>query len=559
MKKLFSVLLMSMLFCSGSFAKDRLPADLSGLKLSPVKTEYLAHEGKVAISFDVTVPANYFERRVTFVLMPSLELIDGEIIELPTKGVQGTSVIETNYPTVDWRKEQVISYSAKVSMQAALLHANFIIDAYLYNCLSKQERIDRLYKSPLNLAVFPIAPIMAPADVLIGDALGEARPEGKIFFRVNSYTVTREGTNNPSIQRMNDMLKFLMTDSQFTITEITVAGNASPEGTDRVNKPLAANRAKAAVTWMKQNLKTIGYTKTLGDSQYKVVDSPDFWDEFFTAMTASDHPRKGEIVSQFLGYKSDPVEAEKKVRELMQSDQAVRDILFPDLRFSSIRVNFNRTAMNQAQLEEAARLYPAILSAKELTRVAEAEFSPERKAALYRSAIDLYPTTWELYANLGNVYLKMKDYDAARNTFNDALKLDPNNNKIKAQMAYTYLALGDFNQASQMLNGVSGSEADYYRGIIALSRGQSQEAISLLRNNPDVNLAIAQLNVRNTQDAYQTLQKLNQEDVYVAFYTGVALRRLNRNAEAENYFNKARQLNKGELNDRFNVDYVLVK
>ena len=559
MKKLFSVLLMSALFCSASYAKDRLPADLSGLTLSPIKTEYLAHEGKVAVSFDVTIPANYFERRVTFVLMPSLKLVDGEVIELPTKGVQGSSVIETHYPVVDWKKEQVISYSTKVPMQSALLHADFIIDAFLYNCLSKAERIDRLYEGPLNLAVFPIAPIMAPADVFVGDALGEARPEGRIYYKVNSYTVTKEGTDNPSIKRMNDMLKFLMEDNHFDITEVTVMGNASPEGTDRINKPLAANRAKSAVTWMKQNLKTLGYKKTLSDSQYKIVDSQDFWEEFFTAISASDHPKKNEIRSQFLGFKSDPAEAEKKVRELIQNDKTVRDILFPDLRYSVIRVNFNRAAMDQARLTNAATLYPAILSAKELTHVAEAEPTNEQKVAMYKAAIELYPTTWELYANLGNVYLKMKDYDAARNIFNDALKLDPNNNKIKAQMAYTYLATGNFDRASQSLNGVSGSEADYYRGIILLASGKSEEAIPLLKNNPDANLAIAQLNVRKTQDAYQTLQKLNQEDVYTAFYTGVALRRLNRNAEAENYFAKARQLNNGELNDRFNVDYVIVR
>jgi len=560
MKKLFSVLLLSALFCSGSFAKDRLPADLSGLTLSPIKTEYLTHEGKVAVSFNVTIPANYFERRVTFVLMPTIRLVDGEIIELPTKGVQGGSVIETHYPVVDWKNEQVISYSAKVPIQSALLHADFIIDVFLYNCLSKEERVDRLYEGPLNLAVFPIAPVMAPADVMVGDAQAEARPEGRIFYKVNSYTVTREGTNNPSIQRMNDMLKFLMKDDQFAITEITVMGNASPEGTDRINKPLATNRAKSATTWMKQNLKTIGYSKSLSDNQYKIVDSPDFWDEFFTAMTASDHPRKGEIVSQFLGYKSDPVEAEKKVRELIKNDKTVSDILFPDLRYSVIRVNFNRAAMDQAQLANAAMLYPAILSAKELTRVAEAEPTLERKAAMYKAAIDLYPTTWELYANLGNVYLKMKDYGAARNIFNDALKLDPRNNKVKAQLAYTYLATGDFDQASKSLEGVTGSEADYYRGIILLAKGQSEQAIPLLKNNPDANLAIAQLNVRKTKDAYDTLQKLDQENVYTAFYTGVALRRLNRNNEAENYFAKARQLNNnGEINDRLNVDYVLVK
>ena len=555
MKKVFSLLLMSVLICSVGFAKDRLPADLSGLTVSPIETTYLNQEGNMVISFDVTIPANYFERRVTFVLMPAIEITGGDVIQMPTKGVQGTSVIDTNYPVVDWSKEQVISYSAKVPAQAALVHSNFVIDVYLYNCLSKAERIDRLYEGPLNVALFPIAPIVSPANVVVGDVLGEAKPEGRIFFKVNSYTVTKEGTNNPSIQRMNDMLKFLIQDSEFTISEITIMGNASPEGTDRINKPLAANRAKAAITWMKSNLKTLGYKKQLNDNQYKVVDSPDFWEEFFTAMSASNHPRKSEIISQFLGYKSDPVEAEKKVRELIQNDQTIRDILFPDLRFSSIRVNFNRTSMNQAQLMEAARLYPAVLSAKELTDVAESQSTYEQQVAVYKSALELHPTTWELYANLGNVYLKMEDYTAARNVFTDALQLDPNNAKIKAQLAYTYIVVEEYEKASQVLEGVSGAEADYYRGIILAANGQFEEAIPLLKAKPDVNLAISYLNTRQSEEALDVLKKLEQENVYTAYYTGVALRRLNKEAEAETYFNKANRLNKGELNERLNLDY----
>ena len=562
MKKLLSVLLMSSLICLNGLAKDRLPANLSKLTVSPIEKTYLSQEGKVAISFDVTIPANYFERRVTFVLMPALELADHEVVKLPTKGVQGTSVIETNYPVVDWSQKQVISYSAKIPAQAAMIHSDLVIDVYLYNCLSKAERTDRLYKGPLELTLYPITPIVAPANVVVGEVLGDAKPEGRIYFKVNSYTVTKEGSDNPSIRRMNEMLKFLMLDSEFSITDITIMGNASPEGTDRINKPLAANRAKAAIGFMKQNLKNIGYKKTVADKQYKIVDSPDFWDEFFAAMTASNHPRKNEIISQFLGYKSNPAEAEKKVRELIKNDQTIRDILFPDLRYSSIRVNFNRSVMSQAQLSEAARLYPAVLSAKELTKVAEAESTYERQIVVYKSAIELHPTTWELYANLGNVYLKMKDYDAARNIFLDALQLDPNNAKLKAQLAYTYIATGNYNEASQVLNGVNGAEADYYRGLILAAKGQFQQAIPLLKQKPDINLAIAYLNARQTKEALDVLKSLEQENVYTAYYTGVALRRLNREAEAQGYFNKAERLNKGELSSRTTGDYfetVIIK
>ncbi|MCL2502537.1 MAG: tetratricopeptide repeat protein [Bacteroidales bacterium] len=556
MKKLLSVLLMSLLFIPvASMAKNRLPADLNGVKLSPVQTEYLSSEGKIEVSFSVTVPANYFERRVTFVLMPSIELIDGELIKLPYQGVQGTSVVDTNYPVVDWSKEQVISYTTKVPVNAALLHSVLHIDVYLYNCLSKAERVERIYSGPLNLAALPIAPMIIPANVVVGDVLGEAKPEGRITFRVNSHAVTREGTNNPSFNKMNDMLKFLMQDPAFTITEVNIVGNASPEGTDRINKPLAANRARAAVAHMKQNLRTLGYNKTLTDDQYKINDSPDFWEEFFQFMSESNHPRKNEIIAQFLNYRTDPDESERSVRTLINNDQTIREIIFPDLRYSAIRVSFDRSSMNQDLLAEAARLYPSILTPNEFAKAAEAEPSLERKVEMYKAAIALYPTSWELYANLGNAYLKLNDYKAASDALDNAMKLSPDNPKIKAQMAYTHIIAGNHNQANQILSGISGPEADYYRGIILLEQGRHEQAIPLLRAMPDVNLAIAQLNAKQTREAYQTLQRLEQENVYTAFYTGVALRRLNRAEEAEQFFNKAAQLNRGELDGRTAVDY----
>jgi Flp pilus assembly protein TadD len=202
-------------------------------------------------------------------------------------------------------------------------------------------------------------------------------------------------------------------------------------------------------------------------------------------------------------------------------------------------------------------LYPNILTANEFAKAAEAEKSLEKRADMYKSAIALYPTSWELYANLGNVYLQEKDYTAASGAFDNALKLSPNNSKVKTQMAYLCIISGDYDQATQLLNGISGAEADYYRGIILLINGKSEEAIPLLKAIPDANLAIAQLNVRQTKEAYETLQKLEQENVYTAFYTGVALRRLNRNQEAEQYFNKALQLNKGELDGRTAVAYYV--
>ena len=68
---------------------------------------------------------------------------------------------------------------------------------------------------------------------------------------------------------------------------------------------------------------------------------------------------------------------------------------------------------------------------------------PEEVFGLIKSAIDADPTNVELWAGLGNVYLKSERWDEAIETYTKAVELQPENEINQLRLGYTYCLKGD--------------------------------------------------------------------------------------------------------------------
>ena len=102
MKKIVNVLILGAIsLIVASCATTRIPADYSGISCGTPVIEILEDQ-TVNIQFQVEVPANYFDKRITFCIMPSIVYANGEVQTLPYYTVQGFAVVDTNFPVVDW-------------------------------------------------------------------------------------------------------------------------------------------------------------------------------------------------------------------------------------------------------------------------------------------------------------------------------------------------------------------------------------------------------------------------------------------------------------------------
>ncbi len=541
MKKLLNVLIISSICFLVASCASRIPADFSGIVCGEPVFDY-QQDGMVKVSFCAEVPANYFDRHITFSLMPSILYANGDIEELPPYAVQGEGVVDTNYPVVDWSIDQVICYSTFVRYHEGLATAALQTKAWIYNCLSKEEMEMPLCNWDVVVPVAPVVPVYFAHQATESDA--RAALKGKIYFPVNGYTVTNAIKNQPEITRTLNSLKQLITRDDFVISNIDIEGNASPEGTSRINDPLAKNRAESTRAFFAQALKDCGYTKDVPAGAWTVNSTSGlgFWNEFYTAIKGSNIEGKDQLAERFLRLASDPVEAEKQIRSEINSNKEVKNVMMPLLRYGSIVVSFQPITLSSEEILAIADNQPEYLTPNDIL-VATANMEPEQAIALYQRAMDRYPDAVELYINLAYNYIMLNDNAQALKVLSDAeIVADEADEKdmILIQRACVYMQEAQLDKAAEALGKVSDANATkYYRGVLAIYDGRYAEAENLLSEAKDINYAVAQLNQNKVRPALKTLEGLNQDDPYVQYCTGVCYARLNEPIKAHEYKQKA--------------------
>lgn len=535
MKKLLNVLILSTLcFAAASCAASRVPADFAGIVCGEPVFDY-QQNGTVKISFCVEVPANYFEKRITFRIMPSILYANGDVEELPCHTVQGVGVVDTNYPVIDWSVDQVICYSTTVRYHEGLATATLQSKAWAYNCLSKEEVVMPLCNWEIIVPLDPVIPVYVAHAAAESDI--RAALKGKIYFPVNGYTVTNAITNQPEITRMLNSLKQLIAREDFVITDIDIEGNASPEGTSRINDPLAKNRAESTRAFFEKALKNAGYTKDVPANAWTVTSTSGlgFWNEFYTAIKASNVSNKDELADRFLRLSSDPVEAEKQIRNEINTNNEVKTVMMPLLRYGAIAVGFQPITLTAEEILAIADNQPEFLTPNDIIKASQG-MEPEEAIALYEKALDRYPAAVELYINTAYNYIQLNDLDNAAAILDRAeIVADEQDEKdlINLQRACVFMKKGMYQNAAQALDAVSDDGlSEYYRGLLAIYDGRNKEAVDLLDQAKDINYCIALININEPKEALKVLKTLDQDDAYVLYCSAVCYARLNEYTKA---------------------------
>ena len=87
---------------------------------------------------------------------------------------------------------------------------------------------------------------------------------------------------------------------------------------------------------------------------------------------------------------------------------------------------------------------------------------------------------------LGLALLEQRKFDEAASQINRAAELEPGG-EAKAALARLHAEKKEFDQAEAALEGASGEDADYARGLVLLQRKQFEEAVPLLERYTEDN------------------------------------------------------------------------
>lgn len=204
-----------------------------------------------------------------------------------------------------------------------------------------------------------------------------------IDYPTGIYDVRRDFHNNRSeLEKLDSLMRPLTKGNLASISDISICGYASPDGTYKDNEILASNRARCFKEYM-----CAMYAP--GHGLYKVSSVPEDWDGLVELLQR--HPMKhGDEVLSLIARVGIFEGREKQLMD-MYGGSVYRELLkdyFPQLRRIRVTVGYEARAFN---IEEAASLiytHPRLLSLQEMYRV----------AAFYRPGTEQYREVYEIAA-----------------------------------------------------------------------------------------------------------------------------------------------------------------
>lgn len=319
-----------------------------------------------------------------------------------------------------------------------------------------------IYHNPLDITAW-----MPELAYIWPDAVGEKTDslEGRAYvqFPVDRTEIKEDFRNNYfELAKIRGTIDSVRNDRDIVITGIWLKGYASPESPYAHNSDLAQGRVAAVKE----------YVQRLCDIEGDVISTefePEDWEGLRAFVVETNLPNRDAIL-ELIDTDMDPDKKEQLIKRRYPADyKFLLEHSYPALRHTDYRVSYKIKRFTD--LEEIKRVLRDNPSKLDLNEI-------------YLLARSMEPGTHE-YNDL----------------FETAVRLFPHDATANLNAANAALQQGNLEQAAARLEKAGDSpEADYTRGVLAVKRGDDDEAEALL-------LRAAERGIMQAADALQTIRR----------------------------------------------------
>lgn len=201
------------------------------------------------------------------------------------------------------------------------------------------------------------------------------------------------GNNASELAKVDGIVTELKGDNDLTITDFTISGYASPEGSEQSNMLLSQKRAEAFAAYIE---KKYGYPH----SNFKVKWFGEDWKGLREAVAASSLSNREAILQVIDSEPSlDARDAKLKAIDNSVTYKRLLDEFYPPLRRNDYNIAFVSRAFNVEEASKMIKSRPKLLSLNEMFLVAE---TYEVDSPQYREVFDIAARTFpeSVIANL---------------------------------------------------------------------------------------------------------------------------------------------------------------
>lgn len=238
--------------------------------------------------------------------------------------------------------------------------------------------------------------------------------EGSAFldFPVNKITIYPDYRKNPSeLQKIRETIEVVRNDKYATITEVSIKGYASPEGSYSNNAYLAENRAKALLNYVRNlyNFK---------DARFTVDFEPEDWAGLERMVKESNLEGKEEILA--IIHADAPKDWDQREWKLKSVNggadyRIILQDIYPALRHSDYAVKYTIRNFTVDEAKDLIYTDPKQLSLNEMFQVAQTyEPGSEKYNEIFEIAVRMYPNDPVSNLNAAITAIDSRRFDAAR-------------------------------------------------------------------------------------------------------------------------------------------------
>ena len=208
-------------------------------------------------------------------------------------------------------------------------------------------------------------------------------------FPVNQITIHPDYRNNSvELRKIQQTVEAVKNDPYATITSLSIKGYASPEGTYKGNAYLAENRAKALLNYVKDRYDLSGV-------ELSVDFEPEDWEGLEAAVEKGNLPDKEELLAIIRADEPADWDAREWKLKALNGGTSYKVLLrdvYPALRHSDYRVNYNIRNFTVDEAKQIIQSDPSKLSLNEMFMVAETyEAGSDPFNEVFEIAVRMYP------------------------------------------------------------------------------------------------------------------------------------------------------------------------
>ncbi len=488
--------------CSG-LNKMKKNSNLVKYEVTPKVLE--THAGMVTVTIKGTFPEKYFDKKTTVTVTPVLTYNGGETAFDKVQVLQGESVQANNKVITstggDFTYTGTIPYADAMKMSELVLRVSAV---------RGKKNLDF---EPLKIADGVIATsTLVEKDarpIAMKDNYVRIIPEAQladIHYPINQAEINSKELKAEDIALLKEYIKSVSADSSRQLKSTEISSYASPDGSMKINAPLAEKRGKTADKFMKKEFSKIDAAKAEGFFSEKTT--PEDWDGFKAEVESSNIQDK-DLILRVLSMYSDPDVREKEIKNMSSAFDVLKTDILPKLRRSKMTVNADKIGRTDDEILSQMRSDPKVLGLEEMLHAATLTTDPNEQLKFYQATAEKFPKCIRAKNNMGITYMTLGKTDDAIAEFEKA-KAIQNNDVIKNNLGFGSLVKGDVAKAEEYFNSMTAAtpESKYGLGVIAITKGEYDKAVNYFGSEASYNLALAELLKGDVNKAKSTLDGL---------------------------------------------------